>query len=92
MNRRDSAGASNFCVSPKQMKIMIRNEALLTAFAWRTADGILVPEVEMFELIKDGMSEEERKKYLSLKEKDRIQVEKGLNMAIMTELKSRKRV
>jgi len=72
----------------EQLEIMIRNEAVLTAFAWRTAGGILVPDLKMFEMIKEGMSEEERTAYLSLAEKDKIQVEKGLNMAIMIELKS----
>ncbi|WP_243288489.1 hypothetical protein [Geothrix terrae] len=73
----------------EQLEIMIRNEAVLTAFAWRTAEGTLVPDLQMFELIKDGMSEEERKEYLSLKEKDKVQVEKGLNLAILAELKSK---
>ena len=73
----------------EQLVIMIRNKAILTAFAWRTAGGIIVPDLKMFELIKDDMSVQEQKEYLALKEGDRKQVEKALNLCIMAELQTK---
>lgn len=72
-----------------QLQFMIRNQAVLTAFAWRTAGGVLEADLKMFKIIKDGMSAEEQRHYLDLKAADKDKVEKGLNMAIMHELRSK---